>query len=239
MKIVYFAWVREKAGVGEEEVTLPADVSDVAGLIDWIKARGSGFADAFADLEMVRTAVNQEYVTLDHPVRPGDEIAFFPPMTGDEPLIRVQREDFDVGAEMARLTEGNVGVGGVCAFVGLVRDMAGGSAVGAMTLEHYPGMTEKELARVEAEARGRWDLEASLVIHRYGRLEPGERIVLVVTAARHREAAFDACRFLIDWLKTRAPLWKREEGAEGDRWVDARASDDASAERWVRDKAAE
>jgi molybdopterin synthase catalytic subunit len=101
-----------------------------------------------------------------------------------------------------------------------------------MTLEHYPGMTEKELARIEAEARARWPLEDVLIIHRHGRLEPGERIVLVATASAHRQAAFDACQFLIDWLKTRAPFWKREEGPAGARWVEARAEDDDAAARW-------
>jgi molybdopterin synthase catalytic subunit len=153
-------------------------------------------------------------------------------------VIRVQREDFDVGAEIAALSQGRPGVGGVCAFVGLVRDMAGGGPVGAMTLEHYPAMTQKALARIEAEALERWDLEASLVVHRYGRLEPGERIVLVVTAAAHRQTAFDATQFLIDWLKTQAPFWKREETPDGAHWVDAGAADDAAAERWRRDKAA-
>lgn len=147
-------------------------------------------------------------------------------------MIRVQREDFDAGAELARLTVGNPAIGGVCAFVGLVRDFAAGGPVEAMTLEHYPGMTEKELARIEAEARTRWPIEETLVIHRYGRLEPGERIVLVITASAHRQAAFDACQFLIDWLKTQAPFWKREEGPDGTRWVEAEAADDAAADRW-------
>ena len=147
-------------------------------------------------------------------------------------MIRVQREDFDVGAELARLAAGDRAVGGVACFVGLVRDMAGDAPIGAMTLEHYPGMTEKKLAEIEAEANRRWDLAASLIVHRYGRLEPGERIVLVATAAAHREAALDACRFLIDWLKTRAPFWKLEETRDGARWVAARDSDDAAAERW-------
>jgi molybdopterin synthase catalytic subunit len=150
-------------------------------------------------------------------------------------MIRVQREDFEVGAELAALTRGNPRVGGLTCFVGLVRDLAGDNAVGAMTLEHYPGMTERQLAEIEAEANRRWPLEASLVIHRYGRLEPGDRIVLVATASAHREAAFESCRFLIDWLKTRAPFWKLEETPEGPRWVDAAASDDAAAERWRRD----
>ena len=117
-------------------------------------------------------------------------------------MIRVQQDDFDVGAEIARLTDGNHAVGGLAVFVGLVRDMANDAAIGAMTLEHYPGMTEKKLAEIEAEAQARWPLEASLIVHRYGRLEPGDRIVLVACASPHRDAAFDACRFLIDWLKT-------------------------------------
>jgi molybdopterin synthase catalytic subunit len=146
--------------------------------------------------------------------------------------IRVQREDFDVGAELARLTDGNNAVGGLCSFVGLVRDMAGDAEISAMTLEHYPGMTEKALAEIEAEALERWPLEATLVIHRYGRLEPGDRIVLVAAASAHREAAFEACHFLIDWLKTKAPFWKLEDTPEGGKWVDARDSDDAAAARW-------
>ena len=147
-------------------------------------------------------------------------------------MIRVQREDFDVAAELAALGAGRTDIGGVVSFVGLVRDMAGGAAVGAMTLEHYPGMTEKQLAAIEAEAQARWPLAASLIIHRYGRLEPGERIVMVATASAHRDAAFDSCRFLIDWLKTKAPFWKLEETPGGERWVEVRASDDAAAARW-------
>jgi molybdopterin synthase catalytic subunit len=146
--------------------------------------------------------------------------------------IRVQREDFDVGAELARLTDGNNAVGGLCSFVGLVRDMAGDAEISAMTLEHYPGMTEKALAEIEAEALERWPLQATLVIHRYGRLEPGDRIVLVAAASAHREAAFEACHFLIDWLKTKAPFWKLEDTPEGGKWVDARDSDDVAAARW-------
>ncbi len=147
-------------------------------------------------------------------------------------MIRVQREDFDVGAEMAALTAGNHSVGGLAVFVGLVRDVAGEQALGAMTLEHYPGMTEKMLERIEAEANQRWPLEASLIVHRTGRLEPGERIVLVAAASQHRQAAFEACQFLIDWLKTKAPFWKLEETADGPKWVEARGSDDQAAKRW-------
>ncbi len=147
-------------------------------------------------------------------------------------MIRVQTEDFDVGAEIAALTEGNHAVGGLAVFVGLVRDMVGEEALGAMTLEHYPGMTEKALSRIEEEAKVRWPLEACLVIHRVGRLEPGERIVLVAAASAHRQAAFEACQFLIDWLKTKAPFWKQEETEGGPKWVEARGSDDQAAKRW-------
>jgi molybdopterin synthase catalytic subunit len=140
-------------------------------------------------------------------------------------MIRVQGEDFDLGREVAALTHGNTRIGGLATFVGIVRDVP-------MTLEHYPGMTEKKLAEIEEEARRRWQLEASLVIHRYGRLEPGAQIVLVATAAEHRAAALASCQFLIDWLKTKAPFWKLEETTEGARWVEAHVSDDEAAGRW-------
>jgi molybdopterin synthase catalytic subunit len=147
--------------------------------------------------------------------------------------VRVQREAFDVGAEVARLTAGRADIGAVVTFSGLVRDENEGRHVTSIALEHYPGMTEEELARVEGEASARWPLQASLVIHRYGRLEPGEGIVLVVTASQHRQAAFAAAEFLMDYLKTSAPFWKKESGADGGgRWVEARGSDDAALERW-------
>jgi molybdopterin synthase catalytic subunit len=148
--------------------------------------------------------------------------------------IRVQREDFDIGAEIAAVGRAGSDVGGVASFVGIVRGGEGAGAIGAMTLEHYPGMTEKELARIEAEALSRWPISASLIVHRYGRLEPGDNIVLVVTASRHRQAAFEACEFLVDWLKTKAPFWKNEEAAGGARWVEARDADDAAAARWEK-----
>lgn len=150
-------------------------------------------------------------------------------------MIRVQAEDFDVGAELKALTAGNTAIGGVALFVGLVRDMAVGQAVGAMTLEHYPGMTERQLEKIETEARSRWPLDATLVIHRHGRLLPGDQIVLVICASAHREAALEACAFLIDWLKTKAPFWKSEATPEGSRWVEARAEDDHAAARWQRE----
>ena len=147
-------------------------------------------------------------------------------------MIRVQAEDFDIGNEIDRLTSGRKHIGGIATFLGLVRDMAKGKPVTAMTLEHFPGMTEKELTKIEAEAQARWPLDASLIIHRYGRLEPGDRIVFVATASAHREAAFASCMFLVDYLKTQAPFWKLEEGDGGASWVEARESDDLALARW-------
>ena len=144
--------------------------------------------------------------------------------------VRVQREDFDVGAELDGLTAGRVDVGAVVSFTGLVRDVAG--TLAAMELEHYPEMTEKALAAIEAEARGRWPLQACLIVHRYGAMAPGERIMMVATASPHRAAAFEAAAFLMDYLKSRAPFWKRETGAGGGAWVAAKDEDEAALSRW-------
>lgn len=149
-------------------------------------------------------------------------------------MIRVQTEDFDIGAEISRMTAGNTEIGGLASFVGLVRDYAGDEKISSMTLEHYPGMTEKQLAKLEAEARERWDLQDVLIVHRYGRLNPGDRIVLVVTASAHREASLESCQFLIDWLKTKAPFWKLEDRESGAQWVESRAEDSVAADKWVR-----
>jgi molybdopterin synthase catalytic subunit len=144
--------------------------------------------------------------------------------------VRVQRDDFDLGAELAALRAAAPGSGALVSFTGLVRDMGG--AVAAMELEHYPGMTERALAAIEVEACGRWPLDACLIVHRFGRLEPGEQIMMVATASAHREAAFAAAEFLMDYLKSRAPFWKRETGPDGDSWVEALAADEAALERW-------
>ena len=148
-------------------------------------------------------------------------------------MIKVQREDFDVGAELSALCAGRGEVGAVASFIGLVRDVAGPGELSAMTLEHYPGMTEKQLGELEAEALARWPLDRVLIIHRHGRLLPGDRIVLCAATSSHREAAFEACAFLMDWLKTKAPFWKLEATSHGKHWVEARAEDRISEERWV------
>jgi molybdopterin synthase catalytic subunit len=145
--------------------------------------------------------------------------------------VRVQNEDFDIAAEVEALTAGRTDLGAIVTFTGRVRSNEGQLA--AMTLEHYPGMTEAELSRIEAEARERWPLQASLIVHRVGELVPGDNIVLVVTASAHRQAAFEAAGFLMDYLKTRAPFWKKEVSAAGDSvWVEARESDESAAKRW-------
>jgi molybdopterin synthase catalytic subunit len=151
-------------------------------------------------------------------------------------MVRVQEGPLDVGAELAGFGCGRTDVGGIATFIGVVRGEHGGAPVTAMTLEHYPGMTERELSRIEAEAQARWPLQASLVVHRYGRLKPGDNIVLVVTASEHRDAAFDAAKFLMDYLKNSAPFWKRESGPGGSRWVEAEANDADAAARWHRTK---
>jgi molybdopterin synthase catalytic subunit len=148
------------------------------------------------------------------------------------PRVRVQSEDFDIGRELDALTRGRRDVGGLASFVGLVRDANDGHSIQGMTLEHYPGMTEKALEEICAQAHSRWNLIETLVIHRVGALVPGDRIVLVGVASAHRGEAFEACEFIMDYLKTRAPFWKREDTPEGARWVEARQSDDVAAGRW-------
>ena len=146
--------------------------------------------------------------------------------------VSVQAQDFDLTTEVRALTAGRPGIGAIVTFTGTVRGEAKGRPITSMTLEHYPGMTEAELAKVEAEAVARWPLQATRIIHRYGELRPGDNIVLVVTASAHRQAAFEAAEFLMDYLKSRAPFWKKETAGGEGTWVDARETDDRAAERW-------
>ena len=146
--------------------------------------------------------------------------------------MRVQSEDFDAGAEIGAMRRGNPRIGAIASFIGVVRDLNDGAKVAEMTLEHYPGMTEKALEKIVAEAQSRWDVYDALVVHRVGTLRPTDQIVLVVVAGAHRGEAFQACEFLMDYLKTRAPFWKKEKTPDGVRWVDARTADDTAADRW-------
>ena len=151
--------------------------------------------------------------------------------------VRVQQQDFDIGAEIAAFRSADPGIGAIASFIGLVRDVNEGDAVVSMTLEHYPGMTEKALEGIVAEARGRWDIIDALVIHRVGELKPLDQIVLVVVTGAHRGEAFAACEFIMDYLKTQAPFWKKEQTPKGARWVEARSSDDEAAQRWSKSRA--
>ena len=149
-------------------------------------------------------------------------------------IVRIQTEDFDVGAEIRALHGTDTRVGAIASFVGTVRDLNEGTGVSAMTLEHYPGMTEKALTQISREAATRFDVFDTLVIHRVGHLQPGDQIVLVAVTSAHRGEAFRACEFIMDYLKTRAPFWKKEQTAGGARWVEARDTDDVAAARWER-----
>jgi molybdopterin synthase catalytic subunit len=148
--------------------------------------------------------------------------------------IRIQQEDFDIRTEIAALTAGRTDIGAVVSFSGLCRGEEGGQPIAALTLEHYPGMAEAEIARHADQAMSRWPLNGITVIHRFGRIRPGENIVLVLTASAHRQAAFQAAEFLMDYLKTSAPFWKREESAQGASWIEARTDDDEAAARWTK-----
>ena len=151
--------------------------------------------------------------------------------------VRIQAADFDIAVESAALREGDFGVGAVCVFVGTVRERSGGSAVSAMELEHYPGMTEKSIEAMIDEARRRFDILGARVIHRVGLLQPGDQIVMVAVTSAHRGQSYQACEFLMDYLKTQAPFWKKESTPDGAQWVDARVSDDAALKRWGIDAA--
>jgi molybdopterin synthase catalytic subunit len=148
--------------------------------------------------------------------------------------IRIQEDDFDVAREIAALTNGRTDIGAVVTFSGVCRGSENGAPIAALTLEHYPGMAEAEIGRHADEALSRWPLQGLTVIHRFGRIAPGENIVLVVTASAHRQAAFEAAEFLMDYLKTNAPFWKREESENGTSWIEARDHDDAAAARWTK-----
>lgn len=148
--------------------------------------------------------------------------------------VRIQTEDFDVGLELNKLRHSNPAIGALVSFVGQVRDINDGSSVNTLTLEHYPEMTEKALLKIEAEAKSRWDVLDSLIIHRVGTLQPLDQIVLVLVASAHRGDAFSACEFIMDYLKTIAPFWKKELTSQGERWVEAKLSDDAAKARWQK-----
>src|SRR3979411_1948168 len=243
MKVKYLAWVRERGGKADETVEPPARGRPVDDLIAWLSKRGETYAHAFETPRVVRAAIDHAHARPDTMIAGAREIAFFPPMTGGwaktascdvlmtaNVTIRIQEADFDIAREIAALTKGRTDIGAVVSFSGICRGSEGAEAIAALTLEHYPGMAEAEIARHAETAMSRWPLTGLTVIHRVGRIAPGENIVLVLTASQHRQAAFPAAEVLMVYLKTSAPFWKREESiagnTEGTGWVEARAHDD-------------
>lgn len=235
VKVIFFASLRDAVGTGTETVELAGDAASVAQVREALIAKGEVWAHAFRNLKRIRAAVNQELAGDDAVVKEGDEVAFFPPGPGAEMAItdiRVGEADFSLDEELSRIMRESPSAGGVASFVGLVRNKNDGAAVSRMTLEHYPGMTEKSLAKIAAAARERFHLVDVIVVHRVGELKVGDRIVLCLTSAEHRGDAFAGCEYIMDWLKTEAPFWKKEQTPDGERWVDARESDDKARERW-------
>lgn len=231
IKVLFFAQVREL--VNTDSLTLDASFENVAALRAHLAAQSDRWALALDEGKLL-AAVNQTLVEFTHPLNAGDEVAFFPPVTGAkmaETRILVSPERFNVGTEYSWLAERDED-GAVVTFTGKVRNHNLGDSVKALTLEHYPGMTEKSLTEIVDEARGRWPLGRVTVIHRIGEMWPGEEIVFVGVTSAHRSSAFAAGEFIMDYLKTKAPFWKREATPEGDRWVESRDSDKQAASRW-------
>ncbi len=229
VKVLFFANLRERLGTPLEEVEIPDSASTVAGLRLHLMRRGGAWQEVLADMKVVRVAVNQDMAAANAPSESRRRDRFF--STGDRRMkISVQQEDFDLGLEVLDIQQDNR-IGAVASFVGQVREVP-------MTLEHYPGMTENAITKIVEEARTRWQVMDYTVIHRYGDLQPNDQIVLVAIASSHRADAFAACQFIMDYLKTQAPFWKKEHHPEGARWVNALESDDEAAERWRKLEAA-
>lgn len=232
IELRYFASVREAIGKHAETIDLPDGIETVQQVLDHLSA-DPVYARAFSDKAKLRCAINMETANFNATLQRGDELALFPPMTGGQPLsVSVQADTINVAAELARFEQS--GAGAIASFTGLVRaqDQDDDAPLTALTLEHYPGMTEKALADIADKAQQKWPLSGVRIIHRYGRMLPGEIIVLVIAASRHRDAAFDAVRFIMDVLKTDAPFWKQEERGSATKWVEAKASDDTARAKW-------
>jgi molybdopterin synthase catalytic subunit len=228
LDILYFAWVREGIGLSSERVEPPIDVVDIAGLIGWLAGRSEGHARALADPSRPEGRDRPGFRRARRPYRRRARDCDLP--AGHRRMIeaRLQAAPFDAGAELARL--GLLGGGGLASFTGIVR---GDGGLTELFLEHHPAMTRPAMLGMAQGAMGRWDLLGVILIHRVGALMPGEPIVFVGTASRHRAAALESCAYLIDLLKTSAPFWKRETFADGsNRWVEARVEDDDAAARW-------
>ncbi len=231
ISLVYFAWVREQIGCDEEQKDLPPATETVEALITHLETLSPAYARAFEDRSVIRAAVNMKAVPLDHPIKDGDEVAFFPPMTGGSDVtVTVGSEPIDEAAELKAFPR-DAETGAVVSFTGTVRSSAE-APLETLTLEHYPGMTEKALADIASKAQARWPLTGLRIAHRVGPMRPTETIVLVIASSAHRDAAFEAARFVMDVLKTDAPFWKKETGSGGEKWVEARGSDADARKGW-------
>ncbi len=225
VQVQFFARFRETLGTESENIE--GDFATVDAVRQYLLQRG-GVWEVLSE-QSIMCARNQELCSLDEPVKPGVLSDRYRRLSM---AIRVQAAAFDPGVEVNAMHDANVGVGAVVSFVGYVRDFNDGRDVSGMFLEHYPGMTEKALGKIVDEAQQRWPLLKVEVLHRVGALEPGEPIVFVGVASAHRQAAFETCDFVMDYLKTRAPFWKKENTSEGPRWVEGRESDHQAADRW-------
>jgi len=216
--VKFFAMLKQI--LGTDEVTVDAaSARTVSELIVSLEDRFPGMANALRDSKAV-TAVNQEFAGVDAPLKDGDEVAFIPPMSGGSGLVRIQREDFSVDAEIARVKSSSTRTGGIAVFLGTARDLSRGRTVARLEFEHYPGMAEKQLELIRTQALERFDILEAAIVHRFGRIDIGENIVLIVVGAEHRHEAFAACRWCIDELKQITPIWKKELTPEGDFWVE-------------------
>jgi len=233
--LLYFSWVRERIGKGEEPLEVPPGVTTISEVLTHLESVNERYRTAFADRNRIRAALNEDTASLDATLSDGDELALFPPMTGGQTSVRisVQEEDFDVTKELTSLNNAPGAIGATALFTGQVRQDGADVPLTALHLDCYQSMAEKALQKIAHEACARWPLIGLTIIHRYGTLKIGAQIVMVAATSSHRQAAFDATHFIMDFLKTDAPFWKREERADGSAgWVDAKFSDDVAKDRW-------
>lgn len=218
VKIKFFAVLRQILGESEAKLNLEREIS-VNGLIQELKKKYPALPQALNDTR-AQVAVNQEFASNETVVKNGDEVAFIPPMSGGMGRIKIQREDFSVEEEVAEIKKSSPRIGGIVVFLGTTRDFSRGKPVSQLQFEHYPGMAEKKLAQIRERALKDFDLIDMSIIHRYGEINIGENIVLIIAAAEHRKDAFAACQFCIDQLKQITPIWKKEITPEGEIWVE-------------------
>lgn len=218
VKVKFFAMLRQIVGQSEAEVDVEGTLS-VRQLINKLSESFPGLPQALKDAKAM-VAVNHEFAGVEDPVADGDEVAFIPPMSGGESPIKLQREDFSVDAEVARLLAASTNIGGIVAFVGTAREFSRGRHIHELEFEHYPGMAEKQLADIRERALANYDIIEVSIVHRFGKIPVGDNIVLIVVGAEHRKDAFAACEWCIDELKQITPIWKKEVTTEGEVWVE-------------------